>query len=117
MKNWTLRFRVVDKVNFDEVKSGIKAIETRAATIKYQPIEVGDTLTFVCGKEKCMKKITKRYHWPSVNAMVKEIDFKKVMPSVSSVAEMKKAYASYPSYEQKIKEHGLLGFKLVGVRI
>ncbi len=44
--------------------------------------------------------------------MVKEIDFKKVMPSVTSVAEIKKVYASYPNYEKKIKERGLLGFEL-----
>ncbi|MFZ4500561.1 MAG: hypothetical protein ACOYMZ_03695 [Minisyncoccia bacterium] len=52
MKTWTLRFRAVDKKNFDEVKNGSKPIETRAATVKYQPIEVGDTLLFVCGKER-----------------------------------------------------------------
>ncbi len=112
MKNYTLRFRAVDKDNFDEVKIGAKSVETRAATVKYQPIEAGDTLTFVCGEERLVKKITKRFHWPSIDAMVKEVDHKKVMPSVESVAEMKKIYASYPGYEQKIKEHGLLGFVL-----
>ncbi len=112
MKNWTLRFRVADKKNFDEIKDGTKAIETRAGTIRYQPIEVGDTLTFVCGKEKCVKKIVKKYHWPSVDAMVKKINFKKIMPSIKSVAEMKRMYASYPGYDKKLKEHGLLGFEL-----
>ena len=115
MKSRTLRFRVVDKKNFDEVKSGIKLIETRAGTIKYQPIEVGDTLTFVCGEERCTKKISKKFRWASIDVMVKEIDFKKIMPSVISVAEMKKIYASYPDYEKKIKEHGLLGFVLESV--
>lgn len=113
MKNWTLKFRAVDKKNFDEVKSGVKSIETRAGTIKYQPIEIGDTLTFVCGNEQCTKKIIEKFHWTSVDAMVKEIDFKKVMPSVKSVGEMKKVYISYPDYKRKIREHGLLGFELV----
>jgi ASC-1-like (ASCH) protein len=112
MKNWTLRFRAVDKKNVDEVKSGIKSIETRAGTPRYQPIEVGDTLIFVCGKNKCVKKIVKKFHWASIDAMIKKINFKKVMPSVKSVAEMKKIYASYPDYEKKIKEYGLLGFQL-----
>lgn len=112
MKNWTLRFRAVDKDNFDEVRTGVKSIETRAGTVKYQPMEVGDTLTFVCGDEKLVKKITKRYHWSSVDAMVAEINFKKVMPNVGSVVEMKKVYSSYPDYDQKIREHGLLGFEL-----
>lgn len=113
MKNWTLRFRAIDKKNFDEVKNDAKSIETRAGTIKYRPIEAGDTLTFVCGQKRCKKKVTKKFHWASIDAMAKEINFKKVMPSVSSVEEMKKIYASYPDYEKKIKEHGLLGFELI----
>lgn len=112
MKNWTLRFRAIDNDNFEEVKNGIKSIETRAGTIKYQPIEVGDTLTFVCGKDRCTKKIVKKFHWPSIDVMVKEINFKKIMPFVKSVDEMKKAYMSYTDYENKIKEYGLLGFEL-----
>jgi|SRR3989344_5459261 len=112
MKTWTLRFRAVDKDNFDEVKSGIKSIETRAGTIKYQPIAVGDTLTFICEKERLTKKVVKKFHWPSIDAMVEEVNFKSIMPLVESVDEMKKVYMSYPDYEKKIKEHGLLGFEL-----
>ncbi|MEK7113995.1 MAG: hypothetical protein AAB850_00390 [Patescibacteria group bacterium] len=112
MKNWTLRFRAVDNDNFEEVKSGIKSIETRAGTIKYQPIKVGDTLTFVCGQNRCIKKVIKKFHWSNIDAMVNKIDFKKIMPSVMSVDEMKKIYASYPDYEKKIRKYGLLGFEL-----
>ena len=34
------------------------------------------------------------------------------MPLVESIDEMKKVYASYPDYEKKIEEYGLLGFEL-----
>ena len=112
MKNWTLKFRAVDKDNFDEVENGTKRIETRAGTIKYQSIQVGDTLTFVCGESQCIKKIIQKFHWSSIDAMVKEIDFKKIMPLVKSVEEMKKVYAGYPDYEQKIREFGLFGFEI-----
>lgn len=112
MKNWTLRFRAIDRDNFDEVKAGVKVVETRAASIKYQPIEVGDTLTFVCGEEKLVKRVAKKFHWSSIDAMVAEIDFKKVMPNVVSIDDMKNVYSSYPGYDEKIKEHGLFGFEL-----
>jgi ASC-1-like (ASCH) protein len=112
MKSYTLKFRQEDRDNFDEVRRGVKPIETRAATVRYQPIEVGDTLVFVCGEERFEKKVIKRYHWPSVDAMVAEIPFKHVMPDVGSVEEMKKAYSSYPDYDKKIAEFGLLGFEL-----
>jgi ASC-1-like (ASCH) protein len=111
MKNWTLKFRAVDKENFNRLQRGDKAVETRAASVRYLPIAVGDTLTFTCGKDRFTKTIIRRYHWPSIDAMVKEIDFKKIMPSVSSVDEMKKRYAAYPGYEDKIRQNGLLGFE------
>lgn len=113
MRNWILKFRAVDKKNFDEVKSGVKAIETRAATIKYHPIVVGDTLTFTCGKECLTKKVAKKFHWPSIDAMVQEVNFKKIMPSIESVDAMKKVYASYPGYDEKIKQYGIFGFELI----
>lgn len=112
MKSWTLRFRAQDKKNFEEVRNGLKEYETRAGTIKYQPIEVGDELIFVCDEEKFSKKIVEKFKWQDIDTMVKEIPFKKIMPSVESLEEMKRAYASYPGYEEKIKEFGLLGFRL-----
>ena len=112
MKNWTLRFRAIDKENFDELMSGIKTIETRAATTKYQPIEVGDTLTFTCEDERFMKTITKKYIWPSIDEMLGEVPMQSVMPSVNSVKEMKEEYSSYSGYNEKIREFGLLGFEV-----
>lgn len=112
MKNWILRFRQADKKLFNEVKDGSKSIETRAATVKYKPIEVGDTLTFVCGNERLLKTITKKYHWKSIDQMVKQIPYQNVMPSVPTVKAMKKIYASYPGYDEKIGEFGLLGFEM-----
>ncbi len=112
MKIWTLRLRAKDVSIFEEIRSGIKEYETRAATIRYQPIQEGDTLIFVCGKDRFSKKISMKFHWPDIDSMVKEIPFKKIMPSVSSIDEMKKIYGSYPNYLEKIKEFGLLGFKL-----
>ena len=112
MKSYTLKFRATDKDNFEEVRDGSKSVETRAGTTRYQPIEVDDTLVFVCGDESFSKRVAKKFHWSSIDAMVKEVDFKKVMPSVKSVEEMKIVYFSYPDYENKIKEHGLLGFEL-----
>lgn len=112
MKTWTLRFRAVDKDNFEELHSGAKSVETRAATVKYEPIQEGDALTFVCGKASFTKRIREKRHFKSIGAMVKEIPFKKIMPSVASVAEMRRAYASYPGYAEKIKKSGLFAFKL-----
>ena len=112
MKTWTLRFRQVDRKNFEELRSGEKAVETRAASVKYQNIAVGDILTFVCGKEKFSKVIKKKEHYQSIDAMLKKIPFKKINPDVKSVADLKKMYFSYPGYDEKIKEFGIFAFEL-----
>lgn len=112
MKSWTLRFRAIDKKNFDQVKNGSKPIETRAATVKYQPIEIGDELVFVCDNEKFSKKIIKKEHFKSIDEMIQHIPYNDIMPSVKSVDEMKKAYSSYGGYDEKIKEFGIFAFHL-----
>lgn len=112
MKTWTMRFRAVDKDNFDEVRSGLKSVETRAATVKYVPIEIGDRIKFVCGKDSFTKTIKKKYHFKTVATMVKKIPLEKIMPDVATLAEMNKRYAGYPGYTEKIKKNGIFAFEL-----
>lgn len=104
--------RKVDKYVFDAVKSGEKTVETRAATDSFRRIEVGDILVFSCDGEKFEKEIKNIKIFRSVDEMVGKIDFKKVMPFISSVDEMKKVYDSFPGYRDKIKKLGLIAFEL-----
>ncbi len=112
MKTWTLKLRQTDKAMFDEMKAGLKTVETRAASFKHKNIQAGDILVFTCGKERLSKQVVKRQHFPSIDAMVKAIPFNKIMPGVKSVDEMKKVYSSYPDYDEKIKEFGILALEL-----
>ncbi len=112
MKIWTLRFKQTDSADFERLRSGVKSVETRAASVKYQSVEEGDTLVFVCGKDKFSKIIKKKYHFKSISAMFKKIPFKKIWPEAKSAKEPEKIYYSYPNYEQKIKKLGIFAFEL-----
>lgn len=114
MKNWTVRFRAVDKERFEEVRSGRKKYETRAATVKYIPMSEGDTVTFVCGKESFKKTVLRKYHFKTIAAMLKKLPLKRIMPdsSIRTIADVKARYATYPDYPEKIKEFGLLALEL-----
>lgn len=112
MKNWTLVFRAVDKASFEDLKSGVKSLETRAATPKYQKVEVGDQFTFTCAEDSFSKTVTKKQHWPSLEAMFAEIPFKRVSPDLDTVEAAIARYYTYPGYKEKIREHGILGFEL-----
>ncbi len=111
-KTWTLKLRASDMEMFDQIKSGAKSIETRAATIKYRPIEKGDTLVFSCGSKRLSRVILAKHHFSGVDALVAKMPFKKIMPSAESVDAMKKIYASYPGYEEKIKTNGIFAFEI-----
>lgn len=112
MKTKTLRFRRKDVTDFERIRVGIKSVETRAGSIKYQSLEIGDTLVFVCGKDKFSKIIKKKHHFKSINAMFKKVPFKKIWPEAKSAKEPEKIYYSYPNYEEKIKKFGILAFEL-----
>lgn len=112
MKKHILRIRKVDKFVFDSIKENKKTIETRAATNKLKKIEVGDFLIFICNNEKLEKEVKKVKLYKTIDQMVKEIDFKKIMPFVDSIDEMKKVYFSFPNYKEKIEKFGLIIFKM-----
>ena len=112
MKTWTLRIRAVDKEIFKDLKIGKKSVETRAATVRYRPIQEGDSIRFVCGEKSFTKRITSKRHFKTVDAMAKKISFKRIMPHIDSVADMKKQYTAYSGYENKIKKYGLFAFEL-----
>jgi len=112
MKKHLLRIRQKDKLVFDAIKSGEKSIETRAGSVRYGRIESGDMLVFICGKEKLEKKVRKVAHFASIDDLMEAIDFKEIMPFVDSLDQAKKLYYSFPNYKERLKEFGILAFKL-----
>ena len=112
MKTYTLRFRAIDKKNFDELKKGLKSVETRAATVRYNAVQKGDVLVIVCGKARIEKKIKRVRHFASIAALTKAIPYKKINPSARSIAEVVKMYYGYPGYKEKIKKFGIVAMEL-----
>jgi ASC-1-like (ASCH) protein len=112
MESPVFEFREVDRARFEEVRSGIKQIETRAAKEKYLAIKAGDTVTFVCGSDSFTKTVARVYHWPSAEAMLHEVELKRVMPDLITIEQVNARYASYPGYPELIAKVGLLGFEL-----
>ncbi len=110
MKTYHLKFRSVDKKNFDQLKSGEKSIETRAGTMRYKDTKVGDKLEISCGDEKITKIIQAIQHYDSVESIFQSADWSRVMPGVATLDDAKAAYFDYPGYKEKIDEHGIFAF-------
>ncbi|OGN14933.1 MAG: hypothetical protein A3J47_00790 [Candidatus Yanofskybacteria bacterium RIFCSPHIGHO2_02_FULL_43_22] len=112
MTKYILKFRIINRATFLDIKSGRKTVETRAATEKYRNIKKGDLLVLVCGKEKFEKKVKKARIFKTIVSMVKVYPPDKIMPDVSSVRELREAYYGYPHYGEKIKKYGLVALEI-----
>lgn len=112
MESPMFEFREIDRDRFEEVRSGIKKVETRAGKEKYLSVAVGDVVTFTCGADSFTKKVTKRYHWAGIEEMLAEIPLKDIMPDLDTLEQVKARYASYPDYVDHIPKFGILGFML-----
>lgn len=112
MKRHRLVLRASDQEIFDQIKSGEKSIETRAATTRYAKIQAGDELEFVCGQDKVIKAILAVVRYDTVESIFQSADWSRVMPGVDSLDEAKRIYYSYPGYEDKIDRHGLIALYL-----
>ena len=107
-----LRFRKADKYIFNAIRRRLKTIETRAATIRFQDIKKRDILVFICGQERFEKEVKKVSYFKNIEDMVKSVNFKKIMPFVSSLEEFKDTYNKFPGYKEKIKKFGLVALDL-----
>lgn len=111
-KSHTLPFAKDNLNTWRLIKSGKKAVETRAGGPKYIGIKVGDTLIFSCLGKKFSKKVLKITHFKSVSAMLKKYKPNQINPTVTTVKELQAMYDSFPGYKDRLKEFGILAFEL-----
>lgn len=111
-KKIIIRFRAVNRDIFLAIKNRTKKIETRAATKKYKNIQKGDVLIFVCGKSKFKKQIKNIEHFSSVKSLMKKYKPNAINPNAHSERELQGIYYTYPGYKEKIKEFGIVAWKL-----
>ena len=111
MKKHIIKFRATDKAEFQTIIDGRKTVETRANTVKYQNYEVGDILVIKCGSESVEKTINKIEHYVSVEALIKSIGLKNVMPLFEgNTKDAEAIWNSFPGYKAKIAKYGLVAF-------
>lgn len=112
MKKIVIRFRAVNKDIFEAIMSGKKKIETRAATSKYGNIKSKDMVVLVCGSKKIEKKVKKTEHFSSIGAILKKYKPETINPKTHTAKEARDMWNSFPGYEEKIKEFGLIAITL-----
>lgn len=107
-----LIFRASDKAEFQALVEGRKSIETRAATPKYRKVEVGDTLVISCGGEQIEKTVRHVSIYDSIDSLLANEKLAEIMPLAKDEAEARKAWHSYPGYDEKIAKYGIVAWQI-----
>lgn len=107
-----LRFRQADRAIFEDVRSGRKTVETRAATVKFRNIKPGDTVILICGKDKFEKKVRKAEIFKNIADLISKYKIKDIAPHLSTEEELRQMYAGFPGYGEKIAKSGLVALLL-----
>jgi ASC-1-like (ASCH) protein len=75
-------------------------------------VQAGDTLILVCDGKKITKRVHKVTHFKTITALLKKYNSELINPGVTELKEMKNMYYSYPGYQEKIAQFGILAFEL-----
>lgn len=107
-----LVFNKENKDIFEMVRDGRKKVETRASTVKYKNMKVGDEMVFSCDGASFQKKISKVSHFMSIDDLLQVYVPSDINPKLHTREEIVEMYHSFPGYKQKIKESGLVAIEL-----
>jgi len=107
-----LSFLPADRPTFDLLRAGEKKLETRAGSPEYLKIQAGDNLEFYCGSDKFIKQVKKVARYKNLDELFAAHQPQEIMPGIAGRAELEKMYASFPGYNERIKEYGILVFEL-----
>ncbi len=110
-KKYTLRFTKKDKPTFEFIRNEKKKVETRAATVRYASIRVGDIVVLSCAGEKFEKKVAKARKFKTITGLLKVYKPNLINPGAKTLKEMEAMYYSFPGYKEKIKQFGLIALE------
>lgn len=96
---------------FEALRTGAKKVETRAATYRYKNLQNGDKVSFLCAGERLEKEVVSVAHFDSIDSLLKKYKPTDINPDTETKEQLVKMYHSFPGYEEKIKEFGIVALE------
>lgn len=96
---------------FTLVKRGIKPVEGRKNSPKYQAMKPGDALIFTYENQHFETTITAIHHYKSVEKYLEGETLARALPGVKTFEEGVKIYLQWSTREE-IERHGFLGIQV-----
>ena len=99
---------ICDDPWFTYIKNGVKPVEGRKNSPKYQNIRAGCIIDFSNGKDNFLVLVVEVRSYPSLEAYLNDVTFQKALPGVSSFEDAVNVYHEWSTPEE-IQKHGFLG--------
>lgn len=99
---------ICDEPWFSFIRQGIKPVEGRKNSPKYQNIQPGDLIEFTNGKENFLSLVIEVRGYTSLEDYLRDVTVSKALPNILSFEEAIKIYHQW-STPDEIRKHGFLG--------
>ena len=100
---------------FDYIKDGIKTVEGRKNSLKYQKYNVGDLLEFVHNNEKVLTIINNINKYETVEDYLRKETLKRALPCVKTIKDGVEVYNLWTSNEERENLRIKYGFGFLGI--
>ena len=99
------------------IKQGIKTVEGRKYSEKYQKYRRGDTLIFTCDGEQLKTRITYIHRYQTVEDYLRRETLKKALPCVETIKEGVEIYNLWTSEKEREKLRKKYGYGFMGIGV
>lgn len=108
-----------DCPTFDMIKTGIKTVEGRKNSAKYQEYCIGDIIQFHCGNETVKAKITYIHKYADVHDYLRGETLKRALPNIKTIKKAIEMYARWvpPSEIAELRKRYGYGFLGIGIAL
>lgn len=93
---------------FSLIRKGLKRVEGRKNSPKYQSIKQGDSIEFYCGDQSFLTEVTEVRLYRDLRAYLEDVTPPKALPGVRTMEEAIAIYLQW-SREEEIARFGFLG--------
>ena len=99
------------------IKQGVKTVEGRKYSEKYQKYRRGDTLIFTCDGEQLKTRITYIHKYQTVEDYLRRETLKKALPCVKTTKEGVEIYNLWTSEKEREKLRKKYGYGFMGIGV
>ena len=106
-----------DCPTFDLIKSGIKSVEGRKNSEKYQKYKKGDDIIFQYGRKTVKARITYIHRYRTIEDYLRRETLKRALPCVKKISDGVLIYNKWTTPSERALLYSKYGYSFLGIGI